>query len=295
MEQFKFIKNYLKNDKYRKSFNELGKKTFSINFDQWYREGYLGDNYINYSFLHEEKVVANVSANKFNIIHNGELKKAIQLGTVMTDEHYRNKGLIRKLMDTILKEYENYDLIYLFANDSVLDFYPKFGFKKVIEGKYELDAKEITGLELNNCKVIKLDLENEEHKNIIKRLAKNRVPISQELGIINYSSILNLYCNYEFRDDLYYIKEEDTIIIFRRENNVVNLFDILSSDDFDLDNIISKVIRKEDKSIQFNFIPKSKKYKINFELEENTGDTLFVKEGKGNLEDGILFPKTSHT
>ena len=236
-----------------------------------------------------------MSANKFNIIHNGELKKAIQLGTVMTDEHYRNKGLIRKLMDTILKEYENYDLIYLFANDSVLDFYPKFGFKKVIEGKYEMDTKEITALELNNDKVIKLDLENEEQKNIIKRLAENRVPISKELGIVNDSSILNLYCNYEFREDLYYIKEEDTIIILRRENNVVNLFDVLSEDDFDLDNIISKVIRKEDKSIQFNFIPKSKKYKIQFELEENTEDILFVKEGKVNLEDGILFPKTSHT
>lgn len=119
-----------------------------------------------------------MSANKFNIIHNGELKKAIQLGTVMTDEHYRKKGLIRKLMDTILKEYENYDLIYLFANHSVLDFYPKFGFKKVIEGKYELDTKEINRLELNNENIIKLDLENEEQKNIIKRLAENRVPIS---------------------------------------------------------------------------------------------------------------------
>ena len=295
MEQFKFVKNYLENEKYRKSFSELGMKTFSINFDQWYREGYLGENYINYSFLHEEKVVANVSANKFNIIHNGELKKAIQLGTVMTDEHYRKKGLSRKLMDTVLKEYEDYDLIYLFASDSALDFYPKFGFKKVIEGKYELDTKEITGVELNNDNIIKLDLENEEQKNIVERLVENRVPISQKLGIINNSSILNLYCNYEFRDDLYYIKEEDTIIILRRESNVVNLFDILSVDDFDLDNIISKIIRKEDKLIQINFIPKSKKYKIQFELEENTDDPLFVKEGKENLEDGILFPKTSHT
>lgn len=155
MEQFKFIKNYLKNDKYRKSFNELGMETFSINYDQWYEEGYLGENYINYSFIYDEKVVANVSANKFNIIYNGELKKAIQLGGVMTDENYRNKGLIRNLMDTILKEYEDYDLIYLFANDSVLEFYPKFGFKKVIEGKYEIDTKEITKLKLNNDKVTK--------------------------------------------------------------------------------------------------------------------------------------------
>ena len=44
-----------------------------------------------------------------------------------------------------------------------------------------MDTKEITELELNNDKVIKLDLVNEEHKNILKKLAKNRVLISQEL------------------------------------------------------------------------------------------------------------------
>ena len=135
----------------------------------------------------------------------------------MADENYRNKGLIRKLMDTILKEYEGYDLIYLFANDSVLDFYPKFGFKRVIEGKYKMDVKEITELELNNEHIIKLDLKNEEHKKITKRLAEDRSPISQELGIIKDGSILSLYCNYEFRDDLYYLKEEDIIVILERE------------------------------------------------------------------------------
>ena len=59
-----------------------------------------------------------------------------------------------------------------------------------------------------------------------KRLAENRVPISQELGIINDGSILNLYCNYEFRDDLYYINEEDVIVILRRENNIKGFIDI---------------------------------------------------------------------
>jgi len=213
----------------------------------------------------------------------------------MTDENYRNKGLIRKLMDIILKEYEGYDLIYLFANDSVLDFYPKFGFKRVIEGKYKMDVKEINKLKLNNEHMIKLDLKNEEHRKITKRLAEDRSPISQELGIIKDGSILSLYCNYEFRDDLYYLKEEDIIVILRRENNVVKLYDILSQDNIILDNIISKILRKEDMEMQFNFIPKSKKYKISFELVDKQDDTLFVKEGKETLEDGILFPKPSHT
>lgn len=54
------------------------------------------------------------------------------------------------------------------------------------------------------------------------------------------------------------------IILLRKENNIVKLYDILSADNFNLENIILKIIRKDDKKVQFNFIPKSKGYKIDF-------------------------------
>lgn len=295
MEQFKFITKYMENDKYRKSFNELAIKTFNIDFDEWFKEGFLDENYINYSFLSREKVVANVSVNKFFIMYNGKLNRAIQLGTVMTDEEYRNKGLIRKLMDKILKEYEDYDLIYLFANKSVLDFYPKFGFKRVIEGKYEIDTNQIEDIQLNNDNIMKLDLENDEHKGIVKKIAQERVPISQKLCAIKDMWPLYLYCNYEFRDELYYLKQEKIIAILKRENDVVELYDILSENHFDLDSIISQIIKKEDKRLKLKFVPDSTKYTVDFELGDKTEDYLFVMEGKETLCDGILFPKTSHT
>lgn len=295
MEQFKFITKYMENDKYRKSFNDLAIKTFNIDFDQWFKEGFLDENYINYSFLSGEKVVANISVNKFFIMYNGKMNKSIQLGTVMADEEYRNKGLIRKLMNKILKEYEDYDLIYLFANKSVLDFYPKFGFKRVIEGKYEIDTNQIEYIELNNDNIIKLDLENDEHKGIVRRIAQKRVPISQKLCTIKDMWPLYLYCNYEFREELYYLKQEEIIVILKRENDVVELYDILSENDFDLDRIISQIIKKEDKRLKLKFVPDNTKYTVDFELGDKTEDYLFVLEGKEILSDGVLFPKTSHT
>ena len=58
-------------------------------------------------------------------------KNYIQLGTIMTDKNYRNQGLSKYLMNIVLKEFsEKNDEVYLFANDSVLYFYPKFGFQK---------------------------------------------------------------------------------------------------------------------------------------------------------------------
>ena len=183
----------------------------------------------------------------------------------------------------------------MFANDSALDFYPKFGFMRVIEGKYEIDVKEIGEIDLNNGSIIKLDVKNEEHKIIINKLALNRVPIAQKLGVIKDVWPLKVYCNSDFKNDLYYIKEDNILVILRRENNIIKLYDILSVDNFNLDNVISKVLSEDDKEIQFNFIPESEKYKIDFQLVDNTEDALFVKMAKGTLEDGIVFPKTSHT
>jgi predicted acetyltransferase len=82
-------------------------------------------------------VVANVSVNKMEFIANEKSEKYLQLGTVMTEKKYRNRGFIKTIMQEIEKDY--YDIIdgiYLFANDSVLEFYPKFGYKKSTEYQY---------------------------------------------------------------------------------------------------------------------------------------------------------------
>ena len=64
-------------------------------------------------------------------IWNGPIKNYIQLGTVMTAPPCRKQGLSRFLMEEIKKDWEGRcDGMYLFANDTVLDFYPKFGFSR---------------------------------------------------------------------------------------------------------------------------------------------------------------------
>ena len=127
---YEMIKNYKDNESLRLSFNELAGKTFGQDFEDWYQNGFWRENYVPYSIVENGKVIANVSVNITDILWDGELKKFIQLGTVMTEENHRNKGLIRQLMEEVEKDYgTKVDGMYLFANDSVVEFYPKFGFK----------------------------------------------------------------------------------------------------------------------------------------------------------------------
>lgn len=98
---YEIIKNYKDNNKLRHSFNELAKTTFGLDFEDWYQNGYWRENYIPYSIVQNENIIANVSVNLTNMLWDGIQKHIIQLGTIMTENAFRNQGFIRRIMEEI--------------------------------------------------------------------------------------------------------------------------------------------------------------------------------------------------
>jgi GNAT superfamily N-acetyltransferase len=172
--EYIFIKDYKDNILYRKSFNELTKKIYGFDFEEWYQSGYWGSGYIPYSLVEGEDIVANVSASIVDCLVLGERKIYIQIGTVMTVYTYQNQGLARYLMNKVVEEWEDKcDMIYLFANDSVLDFYPKFRFRAINEYEY---SKTIT----NSNEIIvaeKLDMSLEKSRALVVEKINNSISI----------------------------------------------------------------------------------------------------------------------
>lgn len=103
MSEYQLISDYKQNERHKESFNELAKHVFELDFKEWYNKGCWNDNFICYSYVDGEKVIANASINKMVIVSDGEEYKAIQVGTVMTHPDYRHQGLAAKLMDHIIK------------------------------------------------------------------------------------------------------------------------------------------------------------------------------------------------
>lgn len=133
------IWDYIKDDSLRHKLNELTRKTFGFDFESWVTGGYWEGDYIPYSFLEEGKIIANVSANRMEFVQNGITREYIQIGTVMTHEAYRRRGLARKLMGHVMGQYENQcQGIYLFADLGALDFYRKLGFAEGLQYRYHL-------------------------------------------------------------------------------------------------------------------------------------------------------------
>lgn len=131
--------DYMRDDILRHRLNDLTRKVFNFDFEDWVTGGYFEGDYIPYSFMEDGKILANVSANRMHFLQNGVPRTYIQIGTVMTDEAFRGQGLAGTLVEHILKEYEGAcDGFYLFSNASALGFYRKLGFLEGVQYQYSL-------------------------------------------------------------------------------------------------------------------------------------------------------------
>lgn len=290
MNNYKFISDYKNINKYRLSFNELANNTFGVDFEKWYQYGFWNDSYLCYSYVDQDNVVANVSISKLNIILDKKEFKGLQVGTVMTHPDYRNMGLSKSLMEIMLKELEpNFDFVYLFANKSVLDFYPKFGFKKAEQYRFSSEIK----IKSNYEKAKMLDINNEEDRKIIKRLSRERIPISQICSVKNGEAILGWYCVNVFNENIFYLKEDDVIVIFKTENEVLHLYDIVSKNNIMISEILEKISNFEIKRVVFYYTPDYFDFQITKEAHEDSNDTLFMKPLL-NVTKDFVFPLTAH-
>lgn len=284
--RYEFIKDYKNNDLLRKSFNQLSEKTFGLDFEDWYQNGYWGKNYIPYSFIHNNQIVANVSVNIMDFMLDCKTKHFIQLGTVMTEEKYRDQGLIRRLMGKIENDYHKVDGFFLFANDSVLNFYPKLGYKKAIEFQYKKNVK------IQEKKsAVQVSMEDKSNWKKIEEAVKHSIP-NGRLTMINNMELIMFYVTKFMQKNVYYSEKYDTYVIAEEKGNNLFIHNIYAREVVDLDKII-RTFGTDIKTVTLGFVPiKGDGYDIVEVDEEDT--TLFVK-GIPDFENyKAMFPTLSH-
>lgn len=289
MQELIFTKDYKNNEPLRKSFFELAANTFGLNFENWYQKGFWSERYIPFSFVEGEKVIANVSVNILELIIHGEKKKAIQIGTVMTHPDYRKRGLSTSLMNKVLEEYENrYDFMYLFANNTVLDFYPKFGFKAVEEHLFSMD---FTPSQFEHTGIRKLNVSQADDWCLINKFASERLPVSQRFGTNYTQGILMYYCLNVFSNDIYYLENENAIAIYTKENNHMDLFDIINIEEIKIEDILTTIAGRDTEKITFHFTPDYKGTDIKSDVSHSG---LFVRTNGENIYPvNVKHPMTS--
>lgn len=250
--ELKMIKAYQSDGDLRRSFNRLAEETYGLSFEHWYQNGFWGEKYIPFSVVSQGAVIANVSANIMDCKPGGETRRYIQLGTVMTKKEYRGQGLSRRLMEWVCREYGECDGMFLWANDSVLDFYPKFGFHRLPEYRYRRTVSKGENCEAENSKAENSKAENSKAEIIGAEPLKpeyiksappkpKRLPMETQEDYAHFlwekhrlrslaesepdnDGLLMFYLSQFQREAVYYLREFDAYAVAEREGDKLTVY-----------------------------------------------------------------------
>lgn len=284
--KYKLVKQVRDDEVLRQSFIDLARVTFDLSFEQWYQKGFWSDDYIPYCLVDDNKVIANVSVNRMKMVLDGQIKHYIQLGTVMTAENYQHQGLAKYLMETVLNDFaDQSDGIYLFANETVLDFYPKFGFQKARQYQTTLPISPQTG------DFRKLNMDQTVDQKILQQKYQAGNPYAKLSFIDNYG-LLMFYCDNFMRDCVYYSKKRDVVVVAIQNKNNLECLDIFGQRTAQLPEILNELASATTISCHLGFSTPG-----NQPLNEfRTDETLFIHNNGENIFDDqqLMFPLLSH-
>lgn len=284
---YQLVKQVRDNDILRQSFFDLTVETFGLSFEQWYEDGFWSDNYIPYCLVSDQKVIANVSVNLMKIIFAGEKRSYIQIGTVMTAKDFRHQGLSQRLIETVLKDYQDVAAIYLFANDTVLDFYPKFGFQFAHEFQTSVPVEPVTS------DFHKLSMDKVENRQLLKRLYQSSNPFSK-LSVTDNYELLMFYCGNFMKDCIYYSANRDLIVVAIQNETNLECLDIFGETEITLSEVLNEVASLTTDTAHLGFTPPKT---ATMSLKEiNSDEQLFVYSNKENIfvNNQLMFPLLSH-
>lgn len=297
MNKYKYVTNYKDNGSIRAALNRLTRDTFGFDFESWYQNDYWKDDmYMPHSLMDGERMVANVSANRMEFVISGEIKHFIQIGTVMTAKDYRGQGLGRYLIEKVIDTYrDECDGIYLFGNDSVLDYYPKFGFevsKEYIYKKQLLvdENREKSPLNQNYIEFIKIENpSNEDRKKFFDYV---RHAVSNDGMTMRNVGLMGFYLH--DMEDVYYSESLDTYVVADIKNNTLHLNCIIAKKTVELNDILESFVGVAD-TVILDFTPSNKSGFEVVEFEEEDCTLFYIGEELKRIErEQLHFPSISH-
>ena len=272
-----FIKGEVirKHPQLKRSFFQLANEIFGLNFEKWDGLGYWDERYCPYAFEENGEIVANVSTSSGTIVLNGTHYQAVQIGTVMTNPAYRGKGLSRKLMENVLLDVTSADIVYLFANSTVLDFYPKFGFETRQQATFSLATADLT---LQPTEVKKLNIDDANERAFLYEMVSQRMPISDKMSVIHNEAIVMFHALENYQDCIYFVPKFQAIVIAKEAKNRLQIIDVITKSKVEIIEVVQS-LPIQAQTIELCFTP----------------DTLNIPVIQGILPDeGAMFVKTQN-
>jgi len=107
-------------------------------------------------------------------------------------------------------------------------------------------------------------------------------------------SLLMFYFTLVFPHAIYYLEDLETIVFMEEEEGVLNIFDIISLQSIDIEELLAKIVKDTTQKMVFYFTPEFTLNGMTATIQPNDDDALFVLSKKAILQGNFMFPLTSH-
>jgi len=223
-----------------------------LDFRPWYARGGWTPAYESHGLLEGDALVANVSVMRMRAIVDGCELRAAQLGAVGTVPEARGRGLQRALMERVLPELsDSTDLVFLYANDGVLDFYPRFGFRRVEEATFELDV----ALQPAADQAPRLDLDSPAQVAAWMSACAGSLAPTERFGLRDYGAVALWHASVFYPSDVRVLSECECYAVGVQRGDTLVLLDLAAPRHFDLFPALPRLIDAPVSRVRFGFCP----------------------------------------
>ena len=220
-------------------------------FRKWYERGGWDENYYAVAIRDGDEIIANASLMRMSLLlHRRELT-GWQLGAVGVVPERRGAGLQREILPQALDVAGRDDVVFLFANDSVLDFYPRFGFRRAQEVVFGADHAVMPAKD--RLRVLSPDCESD--CKLLARVSAGAQPVTEVFGARQYGSVLLWYWTNFYQDCFYYWEECDALVIAEQDGDCLRICDVLASERIELRSCLQRVATAPVRRLEFGFTP----------------------------------------
>jgi predicted N-acetyltransferase YhbS len=222
-----------------------------ISFRGWHEHGGWDDAYVAFALVDGDEIIANASLSRMDVVLHGKPMLGWQLSAVGTLPAYRGQGLQNQLMPRLLERTGASDFVFLFANHHVLDFYPRYGFERVRECLFHADQRAAP----EGSPLRALDLTSADDRALLQRVAAKAEPVTTLFGARDYGTTLLWYWTNFYRNGLRYAPEHDAILVVDQSDELLRIYDILTSAPLELCSYLPRLISSPISELEFGFTP----------------------------------------
>lgn len=270
---------------YEERMDDLVREVFGFSFAPWFARGLWDDRYESYSIMLDGQMAANLCIYKTDLIVSGKPMHAHQYGAVAVRPECRGKGFARRLMEAVLIKYPDTPA-YLAANDSVLGFYPRMGFRRVYLHRPVL-AAEVGASAGPAVKVDPLD------KGLWEALLK-RSQYSRAVASLNSEPVEMFHMILDYPDAIYFIPELGCYVVAEKKGRRLFVADVILDQPISFTKLKAYLPFSEIREVEFGFCPDHLDVSPEWMPFDETSSPFFIR-GEWTLPEYFRFSEMAET